>query len=138
MPGIDEYVSRTWHRFFVFGPEGGRPWMQDPQPAEQCDPDKSAGVNKLIVTRPAGNAHAWFRHGSDARPDLPTVADVVLMGHYDSHRHIARQLGLPVPEEGEFIRARVAPAAPGGVAARLTSLRSASRRPRCCSGSRCP
>ncbi|WP_435610843.1 type I-E CRISPR-associated protein Cse1/CasA [Streptomyces sp. C10-9-1] len=76
--GIDAYVSRTWHRFFVFDPEGGRPWMQDARLAEQCDPDKSAGVNKLIVTRPAGNTHAWFRHGSDARPDRPTVADAVL------------------------------------------------------------
>ncbi|MEU8522225.1 type I-E CRISPR-associated protein Cse1/CasA [Streptomyces sp. NPDC048577] len=76
--GIDAYVSRTWHRFFVFDPEGGRPWMQDARLAEQCDSDKSAGVNKLIVTRPAGNTHAWFRHGSDARPDRPTVADAVL------------------------------------------------------------
>ncbi|WP_143076597.1 NaeI family type II restriction endonuclease [Streptomyces sp. MUSC 14] len=38
---------------------------------------------------------------------------ILIMGDYDSHRHIARQLGLPIPGEGELISARVAPAAPG-------------------------
>ncbi|MFE7571877.1 NaeI family type II restriction endonuclease [Streptomyces sp. NPDC057539] len=38
---------------------------------------------------------------------------ILIMGDYDSHRNIARQLGLPIPEEGEFISARVAPATPG-------------------------
>lgn len=38
---------------------------------------------------------------------------IITMGDYDSHRHIARQLGLPIPGEGEFISARVAPAVPG-------------------------
>ncbi|GAQ65362.1 type I-E CRISPR-associated protein Cse1/CasA [Streptomyces scabiei] len=76
--GIDVYIARYGHRFFVHDPVGGRPWMQDARLAEQCDADKTAGVNKLIVTRPAGNTHAWFRHGSDARPDLPTTAEAVL------------------------------------------------------------
>ncbi|MER6548637.1 type I-E CRISPR-associated protein Cse1/CasA [Streptomyces sp. NPDC001250] len=76
--GIDAYNRRYWHRFFLYDPDGRRPWMQDARLAEQCDADKTAGVNKLIVTRPAGNTHAWFRHGSDARPDLPTVAEAVL------------------------------------------------------------
>ncbi|MFD3515046.1 NaeI family type II restriction endonuclease [Streptomyces sp. NPDC058657] len=38
---------------------------------------------------------------------------IIILGDYDSHRRIARQLGLPVPREGEFISARVAPAVPG-------------------------
>ncbi|MGW7045127.1 type I-E CRISPR-associated protein Cse1/CasA [Streptomyces avermitilis] len=52
--------------------------MQDARLAGQCHGGNTAGVNKLIVTRPAGNAHAWFRHGSDARPDLPSAAEAVL------------------------------------------------------------
>jgi CRISPR system Cascade subunit CasA len=80
LPGdrIDTYIGRYHHRFFLYDFEGRRPWMQDARLAEQCDPDNTAGVNKLIVTRPAGNTHAWFRHGSDARPDLPTAPEAVL------------------------------------------------------------
>ncbi|MFF9512174.1 NaeI family type II restriction endonuclease [Streptomyces sp. NPDC014724] len=37
---------------------------------------------------------------------------IIIMGDYDAHRHIARQLGLPVPREGEFVSARVIPALP--------------------------
>ncbi|MFF1627423.1 type I-E CRISPR-associated protein Cse1/CasA [Streptomyces sp. NPDC058272] len=76
--GIAAYVDRYQHRFFLYDGDGGRPWMQDARLAGQCDGGNTAGVNKLIVTRPAGNAHAWFRHGSDARPDLPTAAEAVL------------------------------------------------------------
>ncbi|MEV6383078.1 type I-E CRISPR-associated protein Cse1/CasA [Streptomyces sp. NPDC051773] len=80
LPGeaIDTYIGGYRHRFFVHDPAGGRPWMQDARLAEQCDADKTAGVNKLIVTRPAGNTHAWFRHGSDTRPDLPAMSEAVL------------------------------------------------------------
>ncbi|MFE8990223.1 NaeI family type II restriction endonuclease [Streptomyces collinus] len=35
------------------------------------------------------------------------------MGDYEAHGHIARQLGLPVPREGEFVSAWVVPVAPG-------------------------
>ncbi|MEV0481858.1 NaeI family type II restriction endonuclease [Streptomyces sp. NPDC050508] len=38
---------------------------------------------------------------------------IIIMGDYEAHRHIARQLGLPVPREGEFVSARVVPALPG-------------------------
>ncbi|WP_165987950.1 type I-E CRISPR-associated protein Cse1/CasA [Streptomyces sp. YIM 98790] len=76
--GIEEYLGRFEHRFLVFDPEGGRPWMQDPRLAEQCDPANTAGVDKLIVTRPSGNNHAWFRHGSPHSPELPTVSEAVL------------------------------------------------------------
>ncbi|MFJ6128916.1 NaeI family type II restriction endonuclease [Streptomyces griseoviridis] len=33
---------------------------------------------------------------------------ILIMGDYDSHRSVARQLDLPVPREGEFISVRVA------------------------------
>ncbi|MEU9304308.1 NaeI family type II restriction endonuclease [Streptomyces sp. NPDC048269] len=38
---------------------------------------------------------------------------IIIMGDYRSHQDFARQLGLPVPQEGEFVSARVAPAVPG-------------------------
>lgn len=76
--GIADYVERYRDRFFVFDPEGGRPWMQDPRLASQCDAAKTAGVNKLIMTRPAGRNHAWFKHVSDLRPDPPSVPEAVL------------------------------------------------------------
>ncbi|GAA3644396.1 type I-E CRISPR-associated protein Cse1/CasA [Streptomyces chitinivorans] len=76
--GVDSYLARYRDRFFLYAPDGGRPWMQDPRLAAQCDAGNTAGVNKLIVTRPAGNNHAWFRHGSDTAPDLPTAPEAVL------------------------------------------------------------
>lgn len=75
---MEEYFADYEARFLVYDPVGGRPWMQDPRLSEQCDTDNTAGVNKLIVTRPAGNNHAWFRHGSDAAPDLPGISEAVL------------------------------------------------------------
>ncbi|MCZ0978762.1 type I-E CRISPR-associated protein Cse1/CasA [Streptomyces diastatochromogenes] len=75
---IEEYFAAWGHRFFVFDGEGGRPWMQDPRLAEQCDADNTAGVNKLIVTRPAGNNHSWFTHVSPLSPTLPTVSEAIL------------------------------------------------------------
>ncbi|MFI8963076.1 type I-E CRISPR-associated protein Cse1/CasA [Streptomyces sp. NPDC053493] len=75
---VEEYLTRWRGRFFLYDPAGGRPWMQDARLADQCDPGNTAGVNKLVVTRPAGNNHAWFRHGHDAAPDLPTSAQATL------------------------------------------------------------
>ncbi|MET7850502.1 NaeI family type II restriction endonuclease [Streptomyces avermitilis] len=37
---------------------------------------------------------------------------ILIMGDYASHREIAGQLGLPIPDEGEFVSARVAPSRP--------------------------
>jgi CRISPR system Cascade subunit CasA len=57
---IDEYFTRCHDRFFLFATgEGGRPWLQNPRLAVQCDPGNTAGVNKLMVTRPSGNNHSW-------------------------------------------------------------------------------
>lgn len=75
---IEEYLAAYGERFFLYDPQGGRPWMQDARLEVQCDADNTAGVNKLVVTRPAGNNHAWFRHGSDAAPDFPAVSEAVL------------------------------------------------------------
>ncbi|MFE0200486.1 type I-E CRISPR-associated protein Cse1/CasA [[Kitasatospora] papulosa] len=76
---VEEYVARYYNRFFLLDArEGGRPWMQDPRLAGQCDSGKTAGVNKLIMTRPSGNNHSWFQHHSDAQPDPPTASEVVL------------------------------------------------------------
>lgn len=83
--GIEDYAARYADRFHVFDPVGGRPWMQDQRLEKQCDLAKTAGVNKLIVTRPAGNNHAWFLHGRDSAPDFPTVSEAilnVLVWHY--------------------------------------------------------
>lgn len=38
---------------------------------------------------------------------------ILIMGDYASHREIAGRLGLPVPDEGEFVSARVVPSQPG-------------------------
>ncbi|WP_411138434.1 NaeI family type II restriction endonuclease [Streptomyces sp. C10] len=37
---------------------------------------------------------------------------IIILGDYRSHQDVARQLGLPVPQEGEFVSARIVPAAP--------------------------
>ncbi|MFF3394750.1 type I-E CRISPR-associated protein Cse1/CasA [Streptomyces sp. NPDC002669] len=81
---IDAYFRRFEDRFFLFAP-GGRPWMQDPRLADQCDVTRTAGVNKLIVTRPSGNNHSWFRHDSDLAAEPPTASDAflsLLVWHY--------------------------------------------------------
>ncbi|MFE7215127.1 type I-E CRISPR-associated protein Cse1/CasA [Streptomyces sp. NPDC057611] len=97
--GIERYFARYRERFFLFDFQpGGRPWMQDPRLKDQCDASSTAGVNKLLATRPAGNNHSWFRHASDARPDLSTVSDAVLnllTWHYygPSGRCSAREVG---------------------------------------------
>ncbi|MDX3186190.1 type I-E CRISPR-associated protein Cse1/CasA [Streptomyces sp. ME02-7008A-1] len=81
---IEAYFKDFEDRFFLFAP-GGRPWMQDPRLAEQCDATNTAGVNKLIVTRPSGNNHSWFRHDTDSAPVLPTAPEAflsLLVWHY--------------------------------------------------------
>ncbi len=80
---VEEFVRANRPRFDLFDPE--RPFLQDPRLAQQCDGANTAGVNKLITTRPSGNNHAWFRHVSDTAPDLPTPAEAtlhLLVWHY--------------------------------------------------------
>ncbi|MGW4646979.1 type I-E CRISPR-associated protein Cse1/CasA [Kitasatospora sp. NPDC004289] len=73
---VEAYIENWHHRFDLFDPE--RPFLQDPRLARQCDPANTAGVDKLITTRPAGNNHAWFQHVDSASPDLPTPAQAIL------------------------------------------------------------
>ncbi|WP_030997678.1 type I-E CRISPR-associated protein Cse1/CasA [Streptomyces sp. NRRL F-5630] len=74
--GIEAYFGAWGHRLRLFDPE--RPWMQDPRLATQCDPARSAGVNKLVVTRPSGNNHSWFTHVQDSAPDPVPAGEAVL------------------------------------------------------------
>ncbi|MEU6534570.1 type I-E CRISPR-associated protein Cse1/CasA [Streptomyces sp. NPDC047000] len=74
--GIAAYFGEWSHRMRLF--DTARPWMQDPRMVEQCDPQRSAGVNKLVTTRPSGNNHAWFTHVQDEDPDPVPAGEAVL------------------------------------------------------------
>ncbi|MEU6313791.1 type I-E CRISPR-associated protein Cse1/CasA [Streptomyces sp. NPDC047014] len=96
--GIEDYFATWGHRFRLFDPEGGRPWMQDPRLARQCDPLRSAGVNKLSMTRCSGNNHAWWSHTQDGTPDpLPAgraFLDMLTWHYYGAAgRGSARKVG---------------------------------------------
>ncbi|MER7026199.1 MULTISPECIES: type I-E CRISPR-associated protein Cse1/CasA [Streptomyces] len=81
--GIEDYVSRWRDRFFLFDDVTGRPWLQDVRLADECT--ESSGVNKLVMTRPSGNNHAWFIHARDSTPHSPSAGTAVLyllMWHY--------------------------------------------------------
>ncbi|MEN3541180.1 type I-E CRISPR-associated protein Cse1/CasA [Microbispora sp. ZYX-F-249] len=58
---VEEYFRRYATRFDLFDAE--RPWMQDPRLRTECA--KSSGINKLLLTRPAGNNQVWFSHFTD-------------------------------------------------------------------------
>ncbi|MFJ9611678.1 type I-E CRISPR-associated protein Cse1/CasA [Kitasatospora sp. NPDC101176] len=73
---VARYLTPICGRFDLFDP--GRPFLQDPRLAEQCDPANTAGVDKLITTRPSGNNHSWFQHVNSAAPELPTPDQAVL------------------------------------------------------------
>ncbi|GAA2136843.1 type I-E CRISPR-associated protein Cse1/CasA [Kitasatospora kazusensis] len=73
---VQEFAQSNRLRFDLFDPE--RPFLQDPRLAHECDGANTAGVNKLITTRPSGNNHAWFRHVCDNAPDLPSAAEAAL------------------------------------------------------------
>lgn len=74
--GIDAYFSNWAHQLDLFDPV--RPWMQDPRLAQECDPARSAGVNKLVPTRASGNNHAWFSKVQDADPDPVPASEAAL------------------------------------------------------------
>ncbi|MGW3183735.1 type I-E CRISPR-associated protein Cse1/CasA [Kitasatospora sp. NPDC001119] len=73
---VETFAAEWRHRFDLFDPQ--RPFLQDPRLAGQCDPANTAGVDKLVTTRPSGNNHAWFRHVDSTAPDLPSSAEAVL------------------------------------------------------------
>jgi CRISPR system Cascade subunit CasA len=92
---IDRYRADFPDRFRLFDP-AGRPWMQTPALAFECE--KQAGTGKLIVGRTAGNNHAWFSHDQDAAPapaDLTeSVASLLTWLYYGPSGKIsARKIG---------------------------------------------
>lgn len=68
---VGTYFASYAGRFDLFSPD--RPWMQDPRLRDQCP--KSAGVNKLVWGRPAGNNPVWLGHHVDADPVPVTSAE---------------------------------------------------------------
>ncbi|TMR33596.1 type I-E CRISPR-associated protein Cse1/CasA [Actinomadura geliboluensis] len=69
---VDRYFDEMSGRLDLFHPE--RPFLQDPRLADPEVCPKSAGVNKLVLGRPAGNNSVWFGHHWDAVPaPVPTV-----------------------------------------------------------------
>jgi len=81
---IEAYFARYADRFPLVDPHG-RPFLQDPRLAAQCK--DTAGVNKLITGRPAGNNHSWFSgHHQDATPRTATfqqaLLDVIVWCYY--------------------------------------------------------
>ncbi|MFJ7124039.1 type I-E CRISPR-associated protein Cse1/CasA [Streptomyces albogriseolus] len=76
---ITAYAETYRDRFFLFDTSpDGRPWMQDPRLVQQCDAASTAGVNKLVVTRPSGNNHAWWKHHLDTRPGPLSASEALL------------------------------------------------------------
>ncbi|MFJ1755492.1 type I-E CRISPR-associated protein Cse1/CasA [Kitasatospora sp. NPDC088134] len=73
---VEKYVNGNRHRFDLFDPR--RPFLQDPRLTAQCDPGNTAGVDKLVTTRPSGNNHAWFEHVDARAPVQPSAAEAVL------------------------------------------------------------
>ncbi|MEV4390576.1 type I-E CRISPR-associated protein Cse1/CasA [Nonomuraea sp. NPDC049607] len=66
---VDDYFNRYADRFDLF--DSSRPWLQDPRLRDQCK--TSSGVNKLVMSRPAGNNQVWFDHSTVLNPPpLPT------------------------------------------------------------------
>ncbi|GAA4675956.1 type I-E CRISPR-associated protein Cse1/CasA [Streptomyces chumphonensis] len=81
--GIEGYFDRWKHRFDLFGRD--RPWLQDPRLPHQCDSSRTAGVNKLVMSRAAGQNHSWFGHWSSERllpPCRSQAALALLTWHY--------------------------------------------------------
>ncbi|MCC3772753.1 type I-E CRISPR-associated protein Cse1/CasA [Streptomyces sp. UNOC14_S4] len=84
--GFDPEAVHTYfdsYCFEVFDPV--RPWLQDALLAEQCD--KTAGINTLVLGRPAGNNLAWFSphtHTDRHAAPLPTAEALqhLLVHHY--------------------------------------------------------
>ncbi|MDN3355836.1 type I-E CRISPR-associated protein Cse1/CasA [Actinomadura sp. DC4] len=66
---VDAYFERWADRFDLFHPE--YPFGQDPRLRHECA--KTAGVNKLVFSRPVGQNPVWFGHFTDLDPvPVPT------------------------------------------------------------------
>ncbi|MFI0420516.1 type I-E CRISPR-associated protein Cse1/CasA [Spongiactinospora sp. 9N601] len=69
---VTAYFDRHRSRFSLLHPE--RPWLQDLRLATECK--KTSGLNKLVLSWPAGNNQVWFDHHTDldSRPIPPGEA----------------------------------------------------------------
>jgi hypothetical protein len=47
--------------------------------------------------------------GNGGARSLLQPEGIIILGDYRSHRIFARNLGLPVPQDGEFVSARICP-----------------------------
>ncbi|WP_331731033.1 type I-E CRISPR-associated protein Cse1/CasA (plasmid) [Kitasatospora sp. NBC_00070] len=80
---IHAYIREHRGRFNLFDPQ--RPFLQDPRLARECDTRNTAGVDRLVTTRPSGNNHAWFQHVDSTSPEPPTPGQAtlhLLVWHY--------------------------------------------------------
>lgn len=70
---VDAYFRSRRERFDLFGPT---PFVQDTRLRAQCK--KTAGTNKLVLGRPAGNNQVWFGHHRDTEPSPVSTPDAAL------------------------------------------------------------
>lgn len=95
-----DYFGEFSGRFHLFDPE--RPFLQDPRLATQCK--ERAGVNKLVLGRPAKNGPSWFNgHYLHAAPVPVPAAEALwnlLVWHYygEPGQCSSRDLGTRPPK----------------------------------------
>ncbi|MGX8910210.1 type I-E CRISPR-associated protein Cse1/CasA [Streptomyces netropsis] len=77
------------HCFELFDPV--RPWLQDPLLPEQCD--KTAGINTLVLGRPAGNNLAWFSPHAHTDRDAAPLPTAEALQHLLVHHYYGRAGG---------------------------------------------
>ncbi|WP_197048389.1 type I-E CRISPR-associated protein Cse1/CasA [Streptosporangium roseum] len=70
---VEKYFARYPGRFDLF--DAHRPWLQDPRLREECK--GSSGVNKLVMSRPAGNNQVWFNHATALDPPPVPAGEAV-------------------------------------------------------------
>lgn len=70
---VERYFTQHAGRFDLFDTQ--RPWLQDPRLREQCK--SSSGVNKLVMSRPAGNNQVWFDHATSLEPQPVPAEEAV-------------------------------------------------------------
>lgn len=68
---VAAYLDSRPNRYDLF--DEHRPWMQDPRLRAECP--KPAGVNKLVLGRPAGRNQVWFGHFNGARQTPLAIAE---------------------------------------------------------------
>ncbi|GII97534.1 type I-E CRISPR-associated protein Cse1/CasA [Sinosporangium siamense] len=61
---LRKYFGKLSGRFNLF--DQYRPWLQDPRLRQECK--GSSGINKLVMSRPAGNNQVWFNHATAFDP----------------------------------------------------------------------